>query len=86
MKTIIWNGPVGVFEMEPFAAGTRTLTEAIAQSPAYSFVGGGDTIAAVQAFGAEDKIDYISTGGGSMLEYLEGKELPGLAILSKRAK
>ena len=85
MKTIIWNGPVGVFEMEPFAAGTRTLTEAVANSAGYSFVGGGDTIAAVQQFGAEDKVDYISTGGGSMLEYLEGKELPGIAILKAKA-
>lgn len=80
-KTIVWNGPVGVFEMKPFAAGTRALSEAIANSPGFSFAGGGDTIAAISAFGLEDKIDYVSTGGGSMLEYLEGKTLPGLAVL-----
>lgn len=80
-KTIVWNGPVGVFEMAPFAAGTKALSEAIAASNGFSFAGGGDTIAAISSFGLEDKIDYISTGGGSMLEYLEGKILPGLAVL-----
>lgn len=80
-KMIIWNGPVGVFEMKPFAAGTKALSQAIADSSGFSFAGGGDTIAAISTFGLEDKIDYVSTGGGSMLEYLEGKTLPGLAVL-----
>ncbi|MBV7434248.1 phosphoglycerate kinase [Cardiobacteriaceae bacterium TAE3-ERU3] len=80
-KTIVWNGPVGVFEMAPFAAGTKALGEAIAASSGFSFAGGGDTIAAISEFGLEDRIDYVSTGGGSMLEYLEGKTLPGVAIL-----
>ena len=81
MKTVVWNGPVGVFEMAPFAAGTKALSEAIAACPGFTFAGGGDTIAAIGQFGIEDKVDYISTGGGSMLEYLEGKKLPGLDIL-----
>lgn len=81
-QTIIWNGPVGVFEFASFANGTKSLANAIANSEGFSFVGGGDTIAAVECFGVTDQIDYISTGGGSMLEYLEGKILPGLAILS----
>ena len=82
VKTIVWNGPVGVFEMPAFEKGTKAITEAIAASAAYSFAGGGDTIAAIDQFGAADRINYISTGGGSMLEYLEGKELPGVAILN----
>lgn len=82
VKTIVWNGPVGVFEMPAFEKGTKAITEAIAASAAYSFAGGGDTIAAIDQFGAGDRINYISTGGGSMLEYLEGKELPGVAILN----
>lgn len=82
VKTIVWNGPVGVFEMPAFEKGTKAITEAIANSAAYSFAGGGDTIAAIDQFGAADRINYISTGGGSMLEYLEGKELPGVAILN----
>lgn len=82
VKTIVWNGPVGVFEMPAFAEGTKALTLAIAKSAAYSFAGGGDTIAAIDQFGANDDINYISTGGGSMLEYLEGKDLPGVSILS----
>lgn len=81
-QTIIWNGPVGVFEFASFANGTKSLANAVANSEGFSFVGGGDTIAAVECFGVTDQIDYISTGGGSMLEYLEGKILPGLAILS----
>ena len=81
MKTVVWNGPVGVFEMAPFAAGTKALSAAIAACPGFTFAGGGDTIAAIGQFGIEDKVDYISTGGGSMLEYLEGKKLPGLDIL-----
>lgn len=82
VKTIVWNGPVGVFEMPAFAEGTKALTLAIAKSAAYSFAGGGDTIAAIDQFGANDQINYISTGGGSMLEYLEGKDLPGVSILN----
>lgn len=81
MKSIIWNGPIGVFEFPHFASGTQAIGKAIAASDAYSFAGGGDTIAAIEAFDLKDKIDYVSTGGGSMLEYLEGKALPGLTVL-----
>lgn len=81
MQTIIWNGPVGVFEMKPFSQGTQRLAQAIAESEGFSFAGGGDTIAAINQFNIEDKVDYVSTGGGSMLEYIEGKTLPGLAVL-----
>ena len=81
MKTIVWNGPVGVFEMKPFENGTKVMCEAAAKTQAFTFVGGGDTIAAVQQFGVDKDINYISTGGGSMLEYLEGKILPGVEIL-----
>lgn len=84
-KTIIWNGPVGVFEFDKFAAGTKALADAIAASDAFSVAGGGDTISAIQKFGVEDKISYISTGGGSFLEFLEGKKLPSVEILEKRA-
>lgn len=84
-KTIIWNGPVGVFEFDKFAAGTKALADAIAESDAFSVAGGGDTINAIQKFGVEDKISYISTGGGSFLEFLEGKKLPSVEILEKRA-
>jgi phosphoglycerate kinase len=83
-KTILWNGPMGVFEMESFARGTITLGEHIANSTAagaFSLVGGGDSVAAVKQFGFEDKMSYISTGGGAMLESLEGKTLPGIAAL-----
>jgi len=83
--TIVWNGPVGVFEFEAFAAGTKALTEAIAASPAFSIAGGGDTIAAINKFGVADRIGYISTAGGAFLEFLEGKELPAVAILEQRA-
>ncbi len=82
--TIVWNGPVGVFELAPFAAGTQALAEAIAASPAYSIAGGGDTLAAIAAFGVADRIDYISTGGGAFLEFLEGRELPAVAALAAR--
>ncbi len=82
--TIVWNGPVGVFELEPFAKGTRTLAQAIAESKAYSLAGGGDTIAAINKFGVADRIDYISTAGGAFLEYLEGKTLPAVAVLESR--
>jgi phosphoglycerate kinase len=83
--TIVWNGPVGVFEMDAFAAGTRRLAEAIAASPAYSIAGGGDTLAAIARFGVGERIDYISTGGGAFLEFLEGRELPAVAALRARA-
>ena len=84
--TIVWNGPVGVFEMGAFAAGTRRLAEAIAASPAYSIAGGGDTLAAIARFGVGERIDYISTGGGAFLEFLEGRELPAVAALRDRAR
>ncbi|WP_054285589.1 phosphoglycerate kinase [Gulbenkiania mobilis] len=83
--TVVWNGPVGVFEFEQFASGTRTLAEAIAQSQAFSIAGGGDTLSAIAKFGVTEKISYISTGGGAFLEFLEGKELPAVAILTERA-
>jgi phosphoglycerate kinase len=83
--TIVWNGPVGVFELDAFAAGTRTLAEAIAASPAFSIAGGGDTVAAIHKFGIADRISYISTAGGAFLEFLEGKTLPAVAILETRA-
>ncbi len=84
-KTIIWNGPVGVFEFKQFAEGTQTIAKAIAQSPAFSIAGGGDTLAAVDQFGITKDVSYISTGGGAFLEYVEGKELPAVAILKQRA-
>jgi phosphoglycerate kinase len=83
--TIVWNGPVGVFEMAPFAKGTEALARAIAASKAYSLAGGGDTIAAINKFGVADGIDYISTAGGAFLEFLEGKTLPAVAALEARA-
>jgi phosphoglycerate kinase len=83
--TIVWNGPVGVFEHDPFAAGTRTIAEAIAKSKAFSIAGGGDTLAAIAKFGIADRISYISTGGGAFLEFLEGKTLPAVAVLEERA-
>ena len=83
--TVVWNGPVGVFEMAPFAAGTREIARAIARSPAFSIAGGGDTLAAVDAFGVGDGISYVSTGGGAFLEFLEGKTLPAVAALEARA-
>ncbi len=83
--TIVWNGPVGVFEFEQFGAGTRTVAEAVAASDAFSIAGGGDTLAAVARYGVEDRISYISTGGGAFLEFLEGKTLPAVAILEERA-
>jgi len=83
--TIVWNGPVGVFEFDAFAGGTRAIAEAVAESAAYSIAGGGDTIAAINRFGIADRVDYISTAGGAFLEFLEGKELPALAALQARA-
>ena len=82
--TIVWNGPVGVFEFDPFAGGTKALAQAIAESPAFSIAGGGDTIAAINKFGVADRIGYISTAGGAFLEFLEGKTLPAVAILEQR--
>ncbi|HEV8258818.1 MAG TPA: phosphoglycerate kinase [Casimicrobiaceae bacterium] len=82
--TIVWNGPVGVFEFDGFAGGTRALAQAIAESPAFSIAGGGDTIAAINKFGVADRIGYISTAGGAFLEFLEGKTLPAVAILEQR--
>ena len=84
--TIIWNGPVGVFEFDQFADGTEAIAEAIAESDAFSIAGGGDTLAAIDKFGIADKVSYISTGGGAFLEYVEGKVLPAVAILEERAK
>ncbi|MBO6754065.1 MULTISPECIES: phosphoglycerate kinase [Spongiibacter] len=83
--TIIWNGPVGVFEFDQFADGTEDIARAIAESDAFSIAGGGDTLAAVDKFGITDKVSYISTGGGAFLEYVEGKELPAVAVLEARA-
>ncbi len=83
--TIVWNGPVGVFEFERFGEGTKTLAMAIAGSPAFSIAGGGDTVAAIAKYGIENKIGYISTGGGAFLEFLEGKHLPAVEILEARA-
>jgi phosphoglycerate kinase len=83
--TILWNGPVGVFEFDQFGAGTETLARAIADSPAFSLAGGGDTLAAIDKYGIADNVSYISTGGGAFLEYVEGKTLPAVAMLEQRA-
>ncbi len=83
--TVVWNGPVGVFEFDAFADGTRTVAQAIARSNAYSIAGGGDTVAAIAKFGVTAEVSYISTGGGAFLEFLEGKTLPAVAILEARA-
>jgi phosphoglycerate kinase len=83
--TIVWNGPIGVFEIDQFGGGTKMLAAAIAHSPAFSIAGGGDTLAAIAKYGIEKQVDYISTGGGAFLEFLEGKTLPAFAILVERA-
>jgi len=83
--TILWNGPLGVFEYDAFAEGTRVLAEAIAASEGFSLAGGGDTLAAIDQFGVADQVSYISTGGGAFLEYVEGRTLPAVAVLSERA-
>jgi phosphoglycerate kinase len=85
-KTILWNGPVGVFEFEQFSSGTRAISEAIADSAAFSLAGGGDTLAAIDTFNIASNVSYISTGGGAFLEYVEGKVLPAVAMLEERAK
>ena len=85
-KTILWNGPMGVFEMEKFQHGTKAVADAVAEATengAFSLVGGGDSVAAVNKFGYADKVSYVSTGGGALLEYFEGKELPGIAAIKK---
>ena len=84
-KTVIWNGPVGVFEHAQFADGTGSLSRAIAESSAFSLAGGGDTLAAIEQFGVSDDVSYISTGGGAFLEFVEGKTLPAVAALEARA-
>jgi len=83
--TIVWNWQVGVFEYEPFAAGTRAIAQAVASSSAFSVAGGGETVAALAKFGVTDRIDYVSTAGGAFLEFLEGKQLPAVAVLEQRA-
>jgi phosphoglycerate kinase len=83
--TISWDGPLGGFEFEAFGAGTRSLAEAIAASPAFSIAGGGDTLAAIDKYGIADRMSYISTGGGAFLEFVEGKTLPAVAALERRA-
>jgi phosphoglycerate kinase len=80
-KTILWNGPMGVFELEPFAEGTRDVALAVARSSAFSVVGGGDSLAAIRKIGLESSFDHLSTGGGASLEFLEGRALPGLTVL-----
>ena len=85
-RTIVWNGPVGVFEFDQFGEGTKAMSLAIAESPAFSIAGGGDTLAAVDKYGIKEKVSYISTGGGAFLEYVEGKKLPAVAMLEERAK
>ncbi|MDH5407669.1 MAG: phosphoglycerate kinase, partial [Gammaproteobacteria bacterium] len=84
--TIVWNGPVGVFEFDQFGAGTKTVSMAIANAKGFSLAGGGDTIAAIQKYDIYDKVSYISTAGGAFLEYLEGKTLPAVAMLEECAK
>ena len=83
--TIVWNGPVGVFEFDQFGEGTKAIAQAVARSPAFSLAGGGDTLAAIEKYGVEEGISYISTGGGAFLEFVEGKTLPAVAMLESRA-
>ena len=83
--TVVWNGPVGVFEFDQFSEGTKAIAKAIAETKAFTLAGGGDTIAAIQKYDIYDKISYISTAGGAFLEFLEGKKLPAVEILETRA-
>ena len=83
-KTILWNGPMGVFEVDAFAVGTFAVANAVAKSEAYSIVGGGDSVASLERAGLNDEIDHISTGGGASLEFLEGKKLPGIEVLQDK--
>jgi phosphoglycerate kinase len=83
--TVVWNGPVGVFEFDQFGEGTRAIAQAVARSPAFSIAGGGDTIAAIEKYGVAEDISYISTAGGAFLEFLEGKKLPAVEMLEQRA-
>ena len=85
-RTIVWNGPVGVFEINPFGEGTKAIAQSMADSEAFVVVGGGDSISAVEGYGLADKMDYISTGGGAFLELFEGKKLPAVAALEDRCK
>jgi phosphoglycerate kinase len=85
-KTILWNGPMGVFEMQKFQSGTKSIAQAIAAATAngaFSLVGGGDSVAAINKFNLSDKVSFVSTGGGALLEYFEGKELPGIAAIKE---
>ena len=83
--TVLWNGPVGVFEFDQFGEGTRMLAQAVAQSPAFSIAGGGDTLAAIDKYQVRDAMSYVSTGGGASLEFLAGKKLPGVEALSDKS-